>query len=131
MCRVWDIARGKCERVMEGHTGRLNSVRLGPNNTALTVSDDYTARVWDLSTGTCQHVFKGALSSALPGTCLKALSASAWGRKCEVFVTLTDNIRRVQLALRRAHWSVLPGESLSCTVNRPLGCSNIIRPVHK
>lgn len=68
MCRVWDIARGKCERVMEGHTGRLNSVRLGPNNTALTASDDYTARVWDLSTGTCQHVLKGALLAALTET---------------------------------------------------------------
>ena len=64
MCRVWDIARGKCERVMEGHTGRLNSVRLGPNNTALTVSDDYTARVWDLSSGMCQHVLKGKLQAA-------------------------------------------------------------------
>lgn len=61
MCRVWDVARGKCERVMEGHTGRLNSVRLGPDGTALTVSDDYTARVWELSTGMCKHVFKGAL----------------------------------------------------------------------
>ena len=61
MCRVWDVARGKCEQVMEGHTGRLNSVRLGPGGTALTVSDDYTARVWDLSTGMCKHVFKGAL----------------------------------------------------------------------
>jgi len=40
MCRVWDIARGKCERVMEGHTGRLNSVCLGHENTALIVSDD-------------------------------------------------------------------------------------------
>lgn len=24
--RVWDLALGKCERVIEGHTGRLNSV---------------------------------------------------------------------------------------------------------
>lgn len=64
MCRVWDIARGKCERVMEGHTGRLNSVRLGPDSTVLTVSDDYTARVWDLNSGTCQHVFKGELPEA-------------------------------------------------------------------
>lgn len=46
---------------MEGHTGRLNSVRLGPDHTALTVSDDYTARVWDISTGACKHVLKGKL----------------------------------------------------------------------
>jgi len=44
---------------MEGHTGRLNGVRLGPDSTVLTVSDDYTARVWDLNSGMCQHVFKG------------------------------------------------------------------------
>ena len=46
---------------MQGHTGRLNSVRLGPDNMALTVSDDYTARAWDLRSGKCKHVFKGAL----------------------------------------------------------------------
>ena len=46
---------------MQGHTGRLNSVRLGPDNMALTVSDDYTARAWDLKTGKCKHVFKGML----------------------------------------------------------------------
>ena len=46
---------------MQVHTGRLNSVRLGPDNMALTVSDDYTARAWDLRTGKCKHVFKGAL----------------------------------------------------------------------
>ena len=48
---------------MQGHTGRLNSVRLGPDNMALTVSDDYTARAWDLKTGKCKHVFKGSPSS--------------------------------------------------------------------
>ena len=54
---------------MQGHTGRLNSVRLGPDNMALTVSDDYTARAWDLRTGKCKHVFKGALRPhSLEGT---------------------------------------------------------------
>lgn len=50
-----------CQRVLEGHTGRLNAVCVGPGGaTALTVSDDYTGRVWDLASGTCLHVLKGA-----------------------------------------------------------------------
>ncbi len=57
---MWDLARGTCERVLAGHSGRLNVVRLGPcGTTALTVSDDYTARVWDLPSGRCMHVLKG------------------------------------------------------------------------
>ena len=72
--RLWNIARGTCERIMQGHTGRLNSVRLGPDNMALTVSDDYTARAWDLKTGKCKHVFKGAqcsLSFSRPPWCIR------------------------------------------------------------
>lgn len=60
VCRVWDLTRGTCERIMAGHAGRLNAVRLGAGGTtALTVSDDYTARVWDLPSGRCMHVLKG------------------------------------------------------------------------
>ncbi len=61
MRRLWDLATGACKRVLEGHTGRLNAVCVGPGGTtALTVSDDYTGRVWDLASGTCLHVLKGA-----------------------------------------------------------------------
>lgn len=51
---------GECEQVLQGHTGRVNSVKLcDVKHTAMTVSDDFTARVWDWSTGECRHVLQG------------------------------------------------------------------------
>lgn len=46
--------------MLEGHAGRVNSVKLcDVNQTAMTVSDDFTARVWNWSTGQCLHVLEG------------------------------------------------------------------------
>ena len=51
---------GECERVLQGHAGRVNSIKLcDVKHTAVTVSDDFTARVWDWSTGECRHVLQG------------------------------------------------------------------------
>jgi len=54
------VAEGECEQVLRGHTGRVNSVKLcDVNHTAVTVSDDFSARVWHWSTGECRHVLQG------------------------------------------------------------------------
>ena len=46
--------------VLQGHSGRVNSIKLMDlNSTALTLSDDFTARVWDYRTGQCRHVLAG------------------------------------------------------------------------
>ena len=46
--------------MLRGHAGRVNSVKLcDVNHTAMTVSDDFSARVWDWSTGQCLHVLEG------------------------------------------------------------------------
>ena len=46
--------------MLEGHAGRVNSVKMcDVNQTAMTVSDDFTARVWNWSTGQCLHVLEG------------------------------------------------------------------------
>lgn len=46
---------GRLVHVLNGHTGRLNAVRVSPDNSAvITVSDDFTARVFDLNTGKCR-----------------------------------------------------------------------------
>ena len=38
-----------------GHTARVNAVRVAPvGTTAVTASDDFTARVWDWKTGVCR-----------------------------------------------------------------------------
>ena len=48
---------GRLEHVLNGHTGRLNAVRISPNSkTAITVADDFTARVFDLQSGDCRSV---------------------------------------------------------------------------
>ncbi len=59
MCthRVWTLENGVCLRVLEGHVGRLNRVALAEDGqTAITASDDGTARVWRVSDGACLHV---------------------------------------------------------------------------
>lgn len=54
------MIEGECEQILRGHTGRVNSVKLCEvNHTAMTASDDFTARVWDWSTGECRHVLEG------------------------------------------------------------------------
>lgn len=59
-CRIWNLETGACEHVLRGHTGRVNSIRVTDfNNTAVTVSDDFTARVWDWTTGQCRHILAG------------------------------------------------------------------------
>ncbi len=96
---MWDLASGACQLELTGHTGRLNGVRVGPGGaTALTVSDDYTARIWDLASGTCLHVLKGARS------CLHATLSSA--SAC-MHGTLTS---------APATWLLLCGICVACTL---------------
>ena len=59
MRRVWDLGSGKCLRVLEGHSGRVNAVSVCDQSGAvLTASDDSTARVWDMETGRCVAVLE-------------------------------------------------------------------------
>ena len=59
VCRIWDLLTGKCIRVLEGHSGRVNAVAVcNERSTALTASDDSTARVWDMETGRCLAVLE-------------------------------------------------------------------------
>ena len=59
MRRIWDTASGKCLRVLEGHSGRVNAVAVcDQRSTVLTASDDSTARVWDMETGRCLAVLE-------------------------------------------------------------------------
>ncbi len=50
---VWDIESGKRLRRMTGHNGRIDRVALLPGGrTAVTASQDLSARLWDLESGT-------------------------------------------------------------------------------
>ena len=58
--RVWDVASGHCEHVLEGHTSEVVSVAVTSDGTrAVTGSVDDTARVWNLASGRCEHVLEG------------------------------------------------------------------------
>lgn len=65
-CRVWNLADGSCRAVLEGHAGRLNQVALSEDGgTALTASDDGTARLWSIPAGDCLQVALPAVLSAV------------------------------------------------------------------
>lgn len=59
--RIWDIHSGESLRLLEGHTGHVNSVCMnstGPNENALTGSSDGTLKLWDIATGECQRTIE-------------------------------------------------------------------------
>jgi WD40 repeat protein/basic membrane lipoprotein Med (substrate-binding protein (PBP1-ABC) superfamily)/DNA-binding SARP family transcriptional activator len=50
--RIWDIASGRTDLVLEDHTDWVNDVAFSPNGTRLaTGSEDWLAIVWDAQTG--------------------------------------------------------------------------------
>lgn len=54
---MWNLADGSCRAVLQGHVGRLNQVALSEDGgTALTASDDGTARLWSIPAGDCLQV---------------------------------------------------------------------------
>jgi GTPase SAR1 family protein/DNA-directed RNA polymerase subunit RPC12/RpoP len=58
--RLWDLATGACQQVLEGHTGAVWAVAYHPDGAhALSGSADGTVRLWDLATGVCQQVLEG------------------------------------------------------------------------
>ena len=68
--RVWDLSSGKCLRVLEGHSGRVNAVTVCDQSGAvLTASDDSTARVWDMETGLCLAVLEVREPPPPPARC--------------------------------------------------------------
>jgi hypothetical protein len=64
--RVWNLADGSCRAVLEGHVGRLNQVALSEDGgTALTASDDGTARLWSIPAGDCLQVALAAVQCGM------------------------------------------------------------------
>ncbi|MBO6517760.1 MAG: WD40 repeat domain-containing protein [Bacteroidia bacterium] len=49
---IWDVARGKKKRVLEGHTWKVTSVAISADGKyAITGSTDGTTKIWDIETG--------------------------------------------------------------------------------
>ena len=83
--RVWDAVSGACMHVLEGHTGRVESVCWSPDGSRLVSGSwDKTVRVWDAVSGACVHAPDGHAGqkwNALPPKRLrKSWGQSPWPR---------------------------------------------------
>ncbi len=58
--RLWEVASGRCLRVLEGHTDSVSSVAWSPDGQqALSAADDNTVRLWEVASGRCLRVLEG------------------------------------------------------------------------
>jgi tricorn protease-like protein len=58
--RYWDLATGRCLRLMAGHTHPVLSVDLTADGRfAFSAGMDEAIRIWDVTTGHCVHVLEG------------------------------------------------------------------------
>ncbi|OQA17267.1 MAG: WD domain, G-beta repeat [bacterium ADurb.Bin363] len=58
--KEWDVSKGKCLRIYEGHKGWITSVDYSPDGRRLiSGSDDKTIREWDVFTGECIGLYRG------------------------------------------------------------------------
>ncbi|KAM5527628.1 vegetative incompatibility protein HET-E-1 [Fusarium oxysporum f. sp. phaseoli] len=58
--RIWNVEAGDCVRVLEGHSGEVNTVVFSHDSTKLaSASSDKTVRIWNVETGDCVRVLEG------------------------------------------------------------------------
>ena len=58
--RLWEVASGRCLRVLEGHTASVRSVAWSPDGQrALSGAEDNTVRLWEVASGRCLGVLEG------------------------------------------------------------------------
>ncbi|EDO31117.1 predicted protein, partial [Nematostella vectensis] len=57
--RLWDLTKGECKQVMQGHTNEVLCLSVTSNDkTIVSGSNDFTARVWNVATGKCVSTVK-------------------------------------------------------------------------
>ena len=60
MVRLWDLERGQCKSVLQGHTAGVWVVAWSADERlAISGGQDYAVRLWDIETGRCLHVLEG------------------------------------------------------------------------
>jgi WD40 repeat protein len=58
--RVWDLASGRPERTLEGHTGPVQAVAVTADSQRMVSGgNDNTVRVWDLASGRLERTLEG------------------------------------------------------------------------
>jgi WD40 repeat protein len=61
--RVWNAKEGDCERVLSGHTARVNAVCVLRGERVVSGSSDKTIRVWGASNGECDKILAGHIGA--------------------------------------------------------------------
>ena len=57
---IWTTCTGDCLQTLQGHTDRIKSVTISPNNQFIASgSDDTTVKIWDIYTGKCLQTLQG------------------------------------------------------------------------
>ncbi|KAH8072533.1 U4 snRNA binding protein [Aureococcus anophagefferens] len=62
--RLWGVDDGECKRVLQGHSGEVNSVAFAPTRPGeaallASASDDKTVRLWGVEDGERTRVLEG------------------------------------------------------------------------
>ncbi len=79
------IESGRCEQVLEGHTGSIRSVTFSPHGERLASgSEDNTIRLWEVESGRCVQVLEGHTAGVFsvtfsPNGGRLASAGGAWG----------------------------------------------------
>jgi WD40 repeat protein len=84
---VQHASSGVCLRVLEGHTGWVNSVTALGDGRLASASDDNTVRVWDASSGVCLRVLEGHTDWVWSVTALGdgRLASASWDHTVRVW----------------------------------------------
>lgn len=86
--KVWDVATGRCERTLRGHTGWVSSLALVPHSSDRVVSAswDCSIRTWDIEAGTLLHTMFAGVGNALycVGTSPDGGTVSVGCRNCQI-----------------------------------------------
>jgi WD40 repeat protein len=89
---LWDVPKGRCVKVLHGHTSWVRSVSFSPDGRVLVSgSQDETIKLWDVKMGEClktlraDRLYEGMNITGVTGlteaakTTLKALGARECG----------------------------------------------------
>ena len=60
---LWDVPTGSKMATLKGHTGKICSIAIGPDDTLATASRDKTVRLWDVTSGEERFILGGHMES--------------------------------------------------------------------